>query len=150
MTGLPVVESVGHLARLVRYQAGRPLFLRWTGDLRADLDAHEILDPQTGVPLPGLPAVSLSVEPWWGRRSVELWVARKLHTAVAARRPGAALWVISGAEVGRGPDNDSLVVDCTPVARLGSRLIASAGRIWADGPSADPAVARVPDGTLPG
>lgn len=39
-------------------------------------------------------------------------------------------WVLTGREVGRGPDSEPLVVDVVPVARLGPRLMAEASDIY--------------------
>jgi len=84
------------------------------------------------VELPGLSANSLAVEPWWGDRSVRLWVARRLYDYAHLReRRGADIrpWVLEGEEVGRGPDNEPLVRGDRPVGVLEDGVIEDAVRL---------------------
>jgi hypothetical protein len=85
----------------------------------------------TGVVLPGLSANPLHVEPWWGDRSVRLWVARRLYDyrhLRDQRGPGVRPWVLIGRQIGRGPDNEPLVVCRRPVAWISDEALAECER----------------------
>jgi hypothetical protein len=79
-----------------------------------------------GVPLPGLSANPLRVEPWWGDRSLRLWLARRLYDyrhLRDLRGPGVRPWVLAATECGRGPDNEPLVVDIQPLAWIDDTVL---------------------------
>ena len=114
------VATLDDLVRLCTEWAGPTgLYVRWTPDCRRDLHGQASTDDLTGVPLPGLSVNSLAVESWWGERPVHVWIARRLHDyrhVVERRGPGTRPWVLTGREVGRGPDNEPLLSDCRVVA----------------------------------
>jgi hypothetical protein len=116
---LPELDSLAALvALLVRSDGGRDLYIRWSRGPAVDQDSTS-RDELTGVPLPGLSASPLRVEDWWGRRSLRLWVARRLHDyrhLRHSRGPGVRPWVARGREVARGPDNEPLIEVDQPVA----------------------------------
>jgi len=121
---LPVLHELGELVDLVA--GGEPLYVRWSRGPGEDLSGPASMDDLTGVPLPGLSASPLAVEPWWGDRSPRLWVARRLYDYVhlrADKGPGVGAWVLTGHEEGRGPDNEPLVGSARPVALLAPELI---------------------------
>ncbi|SDJ86519.1 hypothetical protein SAMN04488074_103399 [Lentzea albidocapillata subsp. violacea] len=104
---LPTITSLAELTGFI----GDDVYLRWSQGPEAD-EASTSRDSLTGVELPGLSASPLHIEPWWGDRSRELWVARRLFDyrhLRDLRGPGVRAWVLRGAEVGRGPDNEPLV-----------------------------------------
>ncbi|MER7008780.1 DUF6098 family protein [Dactylosporangium sp. NPDC000555] len=78
-----VLHTLDDLAALLRACPGEDLYVRWSRGPGADLNGpgehRGSVDALTGVPLPGLSANSLRVEPWWGERSLRLWVARRLY-----------------------------------------------------------------------
>jgi hypothetical protein len=82
---MPTVDDLDDLTRLVSEAGDRDgLYVRWSAgpvvDLRQDdLGRGVSRDALTGVPLPGLSANPLAVEPWWEGRPLRLWVARKLY-----------------------------------------------------------------------
>ena len=120
---MPTVTTLSELTELVREHA--QLFVRWSRG--PDVDARvPSSDGLTGVPLPGLPANPLAVEPWWEDRPLQLWVARRLYDyshLEHEKGPGVRPWVLVGREVGRGPDNEPLVASA---ARIGT---AAAGHV---------------------
>ncbi|MFI6583139.1 DUF6098 family protein [Embleya sp. NPDC050493] len=102
--------GVDEIAALV--ERHRDLYVRWSRGPEVDAGGHS-RDELTGVPLPGLSASALDVEPWWGRRPVRLWVARRLYDYAhlpKRRGPGVRPWLLRGRCVGRGPDNEPLVI----------------------------------------
>ena len=83
-------------------------------------------DELTGAELPGISVNPLEPEPWWGERSQELWLARRLYDYCHLRHDHphpVAAWVLAGTVAGRGPDNEPLLTDPEPVARLAERVL---------------------------
>ncbi|RKR91846.1 hypothetical protein BDK92_6270 [Micromonospora pisi] len=132
---MDVIEDLEQLAARVR-GAGedQELYVRWSRGPMADLAAgrrkeQSSRDALTGVTLPGLSANPLRVEPWWGNRSVRLWVARRLYDyrhLRDLRRPGASPWVFVGEQCGRGPDNEPLVICHQPIAWVSEKALQEA------------------------
>ncbi|MDT7782908.1 MAG: hypothetical protein QOF58_1327 [Pseudonocardiales bacterium] len=111
------LPTITNLAELVGF-LGDDVYVRWSKGPAADA-ATSSRDSLTGVELPGLSANPLRIEPWWGERSHELWVARRLFDyrhLRDLRGPDVRAWVLRGAEVGRGPDNEPLVRCLEPLA----------------------------------
>ncbi|WP_218133714.1 DUF6098 family protein [Lentzea fradiae] len=112
--GLPTITNLAELVGLL----GEDVYVRWSKGPDADAAATS-RDSLTGVDLPGLSASPLRIEPWWGDRSRELWVARRLFDyrhLRDLRGPDVRAWVLRGTEVGRGPDNEPLVHCSEPLA----------------------------------
>lgn len=104
------IETLEELVALVADQ--EDLYVRWSADPAADQTRGTSVDELTGVELPGLSANPLRVESWWQGRPLDVWVARRLYDYQHLReRRGADVrpWVLTGAVVGRGPDNEPLV-----------------------------------------
>jgi len=124
---LPVLSSLDEMATVIRQ--GGEFYVRWSQGPYTDLPAPESEDDLTGVPLPGLSANPLHVEPWWEDRPVRLWVARRLHDYSHLQRdkgPGVRPWILQGRLAGRGPDNEPLVADVRPLAWVAAKVIAEA------------------------
>ncbi|HMC39569.1 MAG TPA: DUF6098 family protein [Acidimicrobiales bacterium] len=122
------ISDLDGLADLVRKHPD--LYLRWSAG--PDADARETSrDELTGVELPGLSANALAVPLWWRDRPVRAWVARRLYDYehLQRRRAGARPWVLSGRECGRGPDNEPLVTDVSPVAWVAPEVADEARRV---------------------
>jgi hypothetical protein len=110
------VTSLDELAHLVR--PGPRLFVRWLKG--PDSDRHETsCDHASGLELPGLAVNPLEPPTWW-TRPVDEWVARQItaYDHLGADQPDHIAWVLSGRVVERGPDNEPLVANVEPVARL--------------------------------
>ncbi|MEV0220606.1 DUF6098 family protein [Streptomyces sp. NPDC050704] len=130
---LPVVRTLGELGAMV--ERGHSLYVRWSHGPEADRKAAESTDDLTGVPMAGLSANPLDVEPWWEDRPVELWVARRLYDYSHLPRekgPGVRPWVLRGRVEGRGPDNEPLVRDMEPVSWIDEDVIREARSAVAD------------------
>ncbi|WP_199444121.1 DUF6098 family protein [Umezawaea beigongshangensis] len=125
-TDLPVLQDLDALVLLVA-SAGpaEALYVRWSLGPLADAGSVSG-DSLTGVPLTGLSANSLAVEPWWADRSPRLWLARKLLDYGHLRAVGTHPWVLDGAECGRGPDNEPLVVVRRAIAEIGDDALREA------------------------
>lgn len=140
---MPHVTSLDELAALVVAVSAQPpgqdLYVRWSEGPAADLAdggaEQSSRDGLTGVPLPGLSANPLRVEPWWADRPLRLWLARRLHDyrhLAELRGPGVRAWVLAGQERGRGPDNEPLVICCKPLAWVDESALAECEAVLAD------------------
>jgi len=130
---MPVV-GLEQLVALVR-DDGEDLFVRWSKGPAADIPNSTSRDELTGVALPGLSANPLRVEQWWDRRPLRLWVARRLYDyrhLAGARAGGARPWVMRGSVVGRGPDNEPLVVCHQAIAWIGHEAMKEAEQLVHD------------------
>jgi hypothetical protein len=125
-TDLPVLQDLDALVLLVGSAGpGETFYVRWSLGPLADAGSVS-RDSLTGVPLPGLSANPLAVEPWWADRSLRLWLARKLHDYGHLRAAGTHPWVLDGVECGRGPDNEPLVAVRRAIAEIGDEALREA------------------------
>ncbi len=118
---LPTITDIAEVVGLL----GDDVYVRWSKGPAADA-ASTSRDSLTGVELPGLSASPLRVEPWWGDRPRELWVARRLYDyrhLRDLRGSDVRAWVLRGEEVGRGPDNEPLVRCHEPVAWVADSVL---------------------------
>ena len=109
--------------------AGAGLYVRYSHGYAADLE-EGVRDPESGLELPGLPAIRLDPEPWWSRPAEE-WIARRLSRYIHSAHVGADgfAWVLRGRVVGRSADDEPLLADIELVGRLADCLIDEALRI---------------------
>ncbi|MGW4206430.1 DUF6098 family protein [Lentzea sp. NPDC004789] len=124
---LPTITNLADLVGLL----GDDVYVRWSKGPDADA-ASTSRDSLTGVDLPGLSASPLRIEPWWGDRSHELWVARRLYDyrhLRDLRGPDVRAWVLRGAEVGRGPDNEPLVRCLEPLAWVADEALTECSKL---------------------
>ncbi|MFF0492715.1 DUF6098 family protein [Nocardia sp. NPDC003482] len=129
MSELPVVETLDELTDLITHN---PLYLRYSHGPEADAEAGPSRDYEAEVTLPGLSVTTLVPEPWWPRPARE-WVARRLckYSELGAER-GRFAWLLTGHEVGRGPDHEPVVTAITPVARISDTVIDEAQKLYHD------------------
>jgi len=128
---MQVVRSLAELAAVLEQHADRELYVRWSQDIELDERTGTSRDELTGIELPGLSVNSLHVEPWWDGRPLTAWLARRLYDyrhLEHKRGPDTRPWVVSGVECGRGPDNEPLIGDFTPVVEVGMEVIEQAQR----------------------
>ncbi|MCP2636096.1 DUF6098 family protein [Microbacterium sp. HD4P20] len=92
-------------------------------------DREGSVDTESGLTLPGLSVNPLHPEQWW-TRPLEDWIARQVcqYRDLQQKNPDRFAWVLSGVEVGRGPDCEPLLREVTPIARLDDRLLDEADR----------------------
>ncbi len=135
---MPTLRNLDELTELaLKTPGGHDLYVRWSRGPAADLgevDAGggQSRDSLTGVPLPGLSANPLAVEPWWEDRPLRLWIARRLYDyrhLRDLRGPGVRPWVLVGEPCGRGPDNEPLVRCRRPVAWISDHALREAQRL---------------------
>jgi hypothetical protein len=135
---MPTLDDLDDLTWLVSNAFdGDALYVRWSAGPAVDLREDDLgrgvsRDSLTGVPLPGLSANPLAVEPWWQGRPLRLWVARKLYDYQHLRDlrgPHVQPWLLVGEHCGRGPDNEPLVRCRRPVAWISDGALRQARRL---------------------
>lgn len=127
-SGLPTLLELAELEELVEGCEG--IYVRYSEGPERD-EREQSVDTESGLVLPGLSVNPLSPQDWWTRPLVE-WLARQIsqYRHLADRNPDRYAWVLTGREVGRGPDCEPLIADVTPVARLGDLLIEEALELY--------------------
>lgn len=125
---LPEVRSLAALADLVERPGQPELFVRWSKGPENDAEERS-RDHASGLTLPGLAVNPLTPPRWWDL-PVEDWLARQIrayaHLGEDESRPQQCAWVLTGQVTDRGPDNEPLVTDVTPVARLTGAVLREA------------------------
>jgi hypothetical protein len=118
---LPELDRLDELERLVRGTSG--LHVRYSEGIEHDLDEQSV-DTESGLSLPGLSVNPLDPQPWWTRPLGD-WLARQLcqYKHLRQMNPDRIAWVLRGQVAARGPDNEPLLRDVEPVARLSSALL---------------------------
>lgn len=123
------IATLAELAALVR--SGREAYLRHSSGPAVDRH-HRSRDYESGSDLPGLSAVPLTPPQWW-RRPDEDWLARQIcKYAHLAERDDRYAWLLTGRVVGAGPDQEPLLADPRPLARLGDPLLQEARSRYRD------------------
>lgn len=130
------IETFDEVVELARLRA--PLYIRYSAGPGEDAE-HASVDVEADVALPGLPATSLTPEPWWTRPE-EDWVARRLCTALEFIEPDRAdpdggsaerrLWLLSGVVVGSGPHHEPLIGAPEPVGWVGQGAVDAAKELY--------------------
>lgn len=121
------IDSLEELAAIVH--RGR-FFVRYSEGPDSDAGAGSI-DTESGIPLPGLSVNPLTPESWW-TRPLEDWLARQVcqYRELSEKNPDRFAWVLTGREVGRGPDCEPLLVEVSPLARLSRTLLDEAEQVY--------------------
>jgi hypothetical protein len=129
---MPTISKLHQLADMIE-NSGEELFIRWSQGPATDLPREQSSrDELTGVPMPGLSANPLTVESWWGTRPLDLWAARRLYDyrhLREVRGPGVRPWLLAGTVVGRGPDNEPLVICSRPIAWIADSTLDEAEQL---------------------
>lgn len=88
-------------------------------------------DYESGQELPGLSVNPLAPERWW-TRPLQEWLARQLcnYVHLAEEDEDRHAWVLSGEVVARGPDNEPIVAEFQPVARIADEVLDEAKHLY--------------------
>ncbi len=129
---IPTCDSLADLARLTR-QSGA-LYVRYSRGPEEDCDGRVSRDYESGLELPGLSANPLAPASWW-TRPLEDWLARQVRMYAHLKDDAddhRCASVLTGTVAERGPDNEPLLVDVTPVAVLSEELLREAQKRYQD------------------
>jgi hypothetical protein len=123
-----LLDSLVELEEMVDREPG--LSVRYSEGPELDMSRNSI-DTESGLELPGLSVNPLAAEAWWTRPLTD-WLARQLcqYRHLSEKNPARFAWVLTGREVGRGPDCEPLLADVHPVARLSERLLEEAEQVY--------------------
>ncbi|WP_210603064.1 DUF6098 family protein [Brevibacterium oceani] len=116
-----MVETLAALEELASTESG--LYVRYSEGFDSDTRGGSI-DTESGLELPGLSVNPLTPEDWWTRPLGD-WLARQLcqYKHLQEKNPDRFAWILTGRQVGRGPDCEPLLVDVEPIARLSPKLL---------------------------
>jgi hypothetical protein len=126
---LPVLDTLDELCSQISPEA----FVRFSRGPVDDAGSGS-RDYESGLQLPGLSVNPLHPEPWW-ERPLQEWLARQICNYVHIQEESdddRRAWVLTGEVVARGPDNEPLVTQYTPVAWLSDTLIKQAKALYAE------------------
>lgn len=131
---LVAITTLDELVALTSTTHG--IFLRYSSGPAADMSDCRSRDRESGIDMPGVVVTPLSPEPWWPR-SVEEWVARRLHRSCGwDEEPGRFPWLLTGTVVGHSLDLEPLVAQIRPLARIDRSVLDEAAHLyrqWDDG-----------------
>lgn len=115
--------SLSKLVGLV--EQDRRIYVRYSRGPDADVGGGS-RDFEADVDLPGWSASVLTPEPWWPRPARD-WVARRLCKYLElARSPGCRPWLLTGREVGSGPDHEPLITDVEGLGWVADKVVEEA------------------------
>lgn len=116
-----MVETLTMLEELATSES--QLYVRYSEGFESDTQGGSI-DFESGLELPGLAVNPLTPEDWWTRPLGD-WLARQLcqYKHLQEKNPDRFAWILTGKQVGRGPDCEPLLVEVEPIARLSPRLL---------------------------
>lgn len=127
---LPLIDDFDELVRVVRQH--EQLFLRYSKGPAWDGEHGPSHDYEAEIELPGMSVTTIAPEPWWTRPD-EDWIARRLCKYEELGEENDRFpWLLTGDIVGYGPDHEPLIGGCRPVARIGSRVLASARQLYGE------------------
>lgn len=119
---MDAVRSLEELAGLLARRPEHRVYLRYSAG--PDADRNQVSrDYESGLALPGLAVLDLDPPPWWARPVTD-WLARQIckYDHLAEKDEEQYAWLLTGREVGRGPDSEPLLADAAPLARIAPEL----------------------------
>lgn len=123
------LESLAAIARLVDEHP--TACVRYGADPRTERGRGS-LDTESGLELPGLSVNPLGAEAWWSR-PLEHWIARQLcqyRSLGDETDDDRRAWVLTGREVGRGPDCEPLLADVVLLAVVSRSALDDAEELY--------------------
>lgn len=124
---LPRVTSLKALAELL--DGSDPVFLRYSRGPEHDANAETSRDYEADVDMPGLSVCAVMPEAWWPRPAEE-WIARRIRQYADLADEERFPWLLTGVQVGNGPDHEPLLVDTRPIAVLDRSILREAADLY--------------------
>ena len=120
------MREITTLRELAEAVDAEELYVRYSKGPEDDRSSGS-LDTESGLELPGLSVNPLDAEEWWTRPLAD-WLARQVcqYRHLSEKNPERFAWVLTGRQVGRGPDCEPLLAEVEPVARLSDALLGEA------------------------
>lgn len=130
MAELKTIDGWDELVRVVTDEPH--LFVRFSEGPGVDRETGVSRDYEAGIDLPGLSVTTIGPEPWWSRPA-EDWIARRLcKYADLGVEEERFPWLLTGTQVGVGPDHEPLIRGWEPVARISEHVVDEATRRYHD------------------
>jgi hypothetical protein len=125
---LPVIDDLDEIVELAERSA--PLYIRYSEGPDRDREGPS-RDYESGLVLPGLSVTPLEPPEWW-TPPVHQWIARRICKYADLMRGShePRPWLLTGREIGIGPDHEPLLAECRPIAWVGQSALAAAADIY--------------------
>lgn len=124
----PPIETLDQLVSFVQAHPG--VLLRYSKGPQRDAEGGPSRDYEAEVELPGLSATTLEPEEWWPRPDRD-WVARRVcKYAELGEQEHRYPWLLTADVVGHGPDHEPLVVNVRPLARISTKALQEAKKVY--------------------
>jgi hypothetical protein len=121
---LPVIDDLDEIVQLAVGNAR--VYIRYSEGPSRDREGPS-RDYESGLILPGLSVTPLKPPDWWTPPARQ-WIARRIckyaELMQGLRKPRP--WLLSGREVGIGPDHEPLLAEGDPIAWVGPSALAAA------------------------
>jgi hypothetical protein len=116
------LTSLDELAALVS-SSSRDLYVRFTREPGRD---DESVDHESGLRMPGVSVNPLRPPSWWQGPPLTDWLARQIRAYEHLKEEDEQrrCWIVRGAVVERGPDNEPLLGDVETVGVVSDELLA--------------------------
>lgn len=124
---LPMVTSLRALAELL--DGGETVYLRYSKGPERDAESEASRDYEADVLMPGVSVCAIVPESWWPRPAEE-WIARRVRQYADLADDERFPWLLTGRQVGTGPDHEPLIADIRPIARLDERVLREAAEVY--------------------
>lgn len=124
---LPRVTSLKALVAL--FDGSGEVYLRYSKGPEHDAGAESSRDYEADVEMPGLSVCAVMPEAWWPRPAEE-WVARRIRQYADLADDERFPWLLTGVQVGSGPDHEPLLTDIRPIAVLDRRVVDEAAQLY--------------------
>lgn len=125
---MPTVGSLRELASMVK-RCGT-LHVRFSEGPDSD-QGRTSIDAESGLEMPGLSANPLVAPEWW-TRPLEDWLARQLCQYADLRAEGRRPWLLTGTDMGEGPDREPLLGHVRPMGWVDDATLHEAKRRYED------------------
>jgi hypothetical protein len=127
-SNLRVIDDLNEIVQLAERDA--PLYVRYSEGPHRDREGPS-RDYESGLLMPGLSVTPLKPPEWWTPPARQ-WIARRIckyaDLMQGSRKPRP--WLLTGREVGTGPDHEPLVAECRPIAWVGPSALDAAADIY--------------------
>jgi low affinity Fe/Cu permease len=122
---IPTVDRLSDVTRLVEMHPN--LYIRHSKGPEADAEDGASRDYEADVDLPGLSVSTIAPEEWWPG-AAEDGVARRIckYDDLTEEDPSRFPWLLTGKQVGWGPDHEPLVRLDRPIALISRSALAEA------------------------
>jgi low affinity Fe/Cu permease len=124
---LPIVTSLQEIVDVLG--GNETVYLRYSKGPDRDAESDGSRDYESHVEMPGFSVSAIAPETWWPRPPEE-WIARRIRQYAELCDDERFPWLLTGRQVGSGPDHEPLLTDIRPLARLDRAVLQEAADVY--------------------